>query len=265
MNFLVAWMLISISYAYGVPTAVSEAEAVQNPYGIELLVSGITNDSPAEKAGLKPGDRIVSISDTDNKIVNPKGSDVQNLVANSLGKQVNLEYIRGSEPATTTALNPVLGIVEGKAAIGISMDMVQIRKFGIIQSIGEGFLTTKEITIATVQSFYKLVRDIFLGKAQLNEVTGPIGIIGLVSDTMGFGFIYLLGLVAIISINLAVLNFIPFPALDGGRLLFIIIEAIKRSPINPKVVNALNTTGFVLLIVLMIAITWHDIARILFG
>ena len=93
-------------------------------------------------------------------------------------------------------------------------------------------------------------------------MTGPIGIVGLVGDAAHLGFIYVLSFTAFISINLAVINLLPFPALDGGRILFVIIEAIKRSPIKPKVANTLNTIGFGLLILLMLVITFHDILKI---
>ena len=96
---------------------------------------------------------------------------------------------------------------------------------------------------------------------------GPVGIVktGIVGSAIDFGFVYLLTLTAIISINLAIINLIPFPALDGGRLLFLFIEALKGSPISPRIANAANGVGFVLLILLMVLITYHDIVRPVVG
>lgn len=85
---------------------------------------------------------------------------------------------------------------------------------------------------------------------------------GLVGDAQTLGFIYLLSFTAFISINLAVINLVPFPALDGGRLLFLLIEKIKGSPISPKIANTLNYVGFGLLLLLMAFVTYHDIAKL---
>ena len=104
---------------------------------------------------------------------------------------------------------------------------------------------------------------IFSGQGEiLNQVTGPIGLATLVGTASALGFGYLLLFTAIISINLAILNLLPFPALDGGRLFFLLIEAIKGSPIRPKIVNTLNLLGFALLIILMLAVTYGDIVKI---
>ena len=97
----------------------------------------------------------------------------------------------------------------------------------------------------------------------MSSLSGPVGIVGVVGDAAKFGFIYLLSFTALISINLAVINLIPFPALDGGQLLFILIEKIKGSRINPKVANILNMIGFCLLMLLMVIITYHDIVKLL--
>jgi regulator of sigma E protease len=108
-----------------------------------------------------------------------------------------------------------------------------------------------------------LIHDGFTGHGNLSAVTGPIGIVGVVGDAAKFGFVYLLSFTALISINLAVINLIPFPALDGGRLLFLLIEKIKGSRINPKIANTANIIGFGLLMILMVVITYHDIVKLL--
>ena len=102
----------------------------------------------------------------------------------------------------------------------------------------------------------------FKGQADLNQVSGPVGIVGLVGDASQFGLVYLLGFTAFISLNLAVLNLIPFPALDGGRLLFVLIEGVTRKTIKPAVANTLNAVGFALLILLMIIVTVSDVIKL---
>jgi regulator of sigma E protease len=109
----------------------------------------------------------------------------------------------------------------------------------------------------------KLAWNALQFKANLSQVAGPVGIVSLVGEASSFGLTALLMFTALISLNLAIINVLPFPALDGGRLLFVIIEGIKGSPINSSYVHVLNTIGFSLLILLLAAVTWHDIARIM--
>ncbi|MDQ5962088.1 MAG: regulator of sigma protease [Patescibacteria group bacterium] len=118
------------------------------------------------------------------------------------------------------------------------------------------------MTKGTAVSLAVLVRDAFLGRADVNTLSGPVGIVGIVGDAADFGFVYLMSFTALISINLAIINLIPFPALDGGRLLFLLIEKIKGSRISPRISNTLNTVGFFILIALMLVVTYHDIVKL---
>ena len=102
-----------------------------------------------------------------------------------------------------------------------------------------------------------------LGQADFTQVAGPIGIVGLVGEASAFGFSALLMFTAFISLNLAVINLLPFPALDGGRLLFVGIEAITRRPMPVRATQIMNTVGFFILIALMVVVTWNDIARLI--
>jgi regulator of sigma E protease len=126
----------------------------------------------------------------------------------------------------------------------------------------EGAKTTWRLTEATVVGLGSFIASSFQGESDLSQVTGPVGIVGLVGDASQLGFIYLLSFTAFISINLAIINLIPFPALDGGRILFVIIESIIRRPIAPKIANTLNAIGFLLLIGLMLVVTANDILRL---
>ena len=115
----------------------------------------------------------------------------------------------------------------------------------------------------TVLGLFGLIADAVRGQGSLSSVTGPVGLVGIVGDAYEFGFSYLLSFTALISINLAVINLVPFPALDGGRILFLLVEKIKGSRINPKFFNLANIIGFGLLLLLMIVVTYHDIINLL--
>jgi regulator of sigma E protease len=107
-----------------------------------------------------------------------------------------------------------------------------------------------------------LIAGIFNGKSSLKSVTGPVGIASMVGDAAKLGFNYLLMFTAVISINLGIINIMPFPALDGGRILFVLIETIIRRPIRPSIANTINTIGFGLLMLLIVIVTYRDIAKL---
>ena len=104
--------------------------------------------------------------------------------------------------------------------------------------------------------------DALTFKADFSQVTGPVGIVGLVGDASALGFAYLVTFTAFISLNLAVINLLPFPALDGGRLVIVLLEALLRRPVNASVVRTLNRIGFILLLVLMAAVTYSDVLKL---
>ena len=124
--------------------------------------------------------------------------------------------------------------------------------------------TTGTYLNLTTVGLIDFISNVVQGKADMDQVSGPIGIVKYVGQAAQNGFAALLIFTGIISINLAVINFLPFPALDGGRLVFIIIEAIIRRPIKTVIFNTVNFIGFGLLILLMIFVTYHDIVKIFF-
>ncbi|OGG92796.1 hypothetical protein A2609_03315 [Candidatus Kaiserbacteria bacterium RIFOXYD1_FULL_47_14] len=121
---------------------------------------------------------------------------------------------------------------------------------------------TYDITVATSIGLAHFFSSIFTFSADLSQVAGPVGIVGVIGSASTQGLGYLLYLVAIISINLALINLIPIPALDGGRLLFVIIESIIRRPIKASIAQSVNAVGFLFLVLLMVVVTVHDIFKI---
>lgn len=260
-NFLFAWLLISLGFMIGLPTS-SEAGlgSVENP---RLVVTNVMPGSPAADAGLKAGDTIVSLaagvarlSDT---AVTPEG--VSQFVATHGSQEVLVEYARGVDSQVVRVL-PKAGVIADRPAIGIGMDTIGTLKLPVHKAVWHGLTTTLNLTRATVVGLGHFIADAFRGRSDLSQVTGPVGIVGLVGDASTLGFIYVLSFTAFISINLAVINLVPIPALDGGRLLFVIIEAIKRGPINAKFVYWTNAISFSLLILLMVVVTISDVLKL---
>lgn len=132
----------------------------------------------------------------------------------------------------------------------------------LVPALVKGAEITAHATTAIAAGLGHFFYGIVTFSADLSQIAGPVGIAGVVGDASLRGWGSLLSLTAIISINLALINLIPVPALDGGRLLFVIIESVIRRPIKPSIANAINAVGFVFLILLMLVVTAHDIFKI---
>ena len=266
-NIIFAWLIFSLSFMIGVPTPVDNSfgAVVKNPI---LTIVEVVPDSPAQKAGMKTGDKIESISLEDGNTLGPaslSGADlnpdnVSNFVDNSSG-EILVEVDRGDK-ILDFKLTPEAGIEKDRKIVGIGMDMVGTLTLPIYKAFYEGGKTTLQITYLTVAGVVNLVKGAAVGKADISEISGPVGIVGLVGDASRLGFAYLLTFTALISINLAIINLIPFPALDGGRILFVAIEGVTKKKINPKFAQTVNTVGFVILIALMLIVTYRDILKL---
>jgi regulator of sigma E protease len=259
-NVLFAWILFSLAFMIGIPTPVDNefGGEVKNP---SLTVISVLQNSPAKEAGLKSGDKIISISFGNEIPLEPTSPEiVSDFINKSIG-DIKLDIIRG-EKLIKFNIIPDESIIEDKRVIGISMDVVGELSLPPHKAVYEGAKVTARFTYLTVEGLYGLVKDAFKGEADMSQVTGPVGIVGLVGDASRLGFAYLVTFTALISINLAIINMIPFPALDGGRLLFVAIEGITKKPINPKFAMVVNTVGFGVLILLMIVVTYRDIVKL---
>jgi len=258
-NIIFAWILISVGSMVGLPTPVSEdPERIVNP---KLTIIQVSQLSPADRAGIKPGDVISTVSSEGNVLeeISPQG--VSNFIEAHSRDEIFFEINRG-EQGLEFALTPEEGIISGRSVVGVSMDMIGTLKLLPHEAFWEAGKTTVNLVGLISVGLFDFIKDAFTGQGGFSQITGPVGIVGLVGDVSQLGIIYLLSFTAFISINLAIINLLPFPALDGGRILFVIIEAIKGSPIKPQIANTLNGLGFVLLILLMVAVTINDIIKL---
>ncbi len=260
MNILFAWILISISLNIGFLTGIDD-QYKDKAENVSVIVLSVLKSSPSDLAGIKEGDKILSIEENKKVQEHLTVLEIQNLIAESTGA-LKITYERNSATGTASVIAKK-GVVEGKKAIGISMASVGTLKFSFFRSFYEGakftYFETKNIT----KGIYTFVVGLFMGQTgSLSEITGPVGIANMVGEARNIGFSYLLSFIATISINLAVLNAVPFPALDGGRVFFILIETIIRRKIKPTVANIINGIGFAVLIALMFFITYKDILRL---
>lgn len=260
MNVVFAWLLISISFMFGSLVPVGEGAAGYSDYIKEsrVILTSVLPNSPAEKVGLHQGDQLLSVDSLSGPDLS--ASRVTDYIRNSSAGPISLKYKRAGQIGELTVV-PEYNQTENKKVIGVYMENVGVVKLNPALALWEGVkltaLTFKQVAVGLGTFLVQAVR----GQADFSQVSGPVGIVGLVGDAATFGLAYFLGFVAFISLNLAVINLIPFPALDGGRVLFVIIEAIIRRPIKPVVANITNTIGFFILIGLMLIVTYRDIMK----
>lgn len=261
MNVLFAWLLFSFALGHGVLTSVSPETATENA---QLYILDVTPGSPAALAGI-PAGAVVTAMNRGGQILSPRSpEEFRQFVEESRNESVGVHYIYQGEEKSAQ-VSPAKGVLDeskDSVAVGVSLGLAEVQSLPLHRAIGEGFMMTVRGLRDIAAGLVSLISSAFVFNADLAGIAGPVGIVGLVGDASALGLSSLLMFTAFISLNLAVVNLLPFPALDGGRLLFVIIEAIKGSPIKAKVAYYANATGFIILILLMLAITYNDIARL---
>lgn len=274
MNLLFAYVLITGALIAGTPRALSDAE-LAGARSMELMVASVLPGSPAALAGLLPGDSIVRAEDAKGQwqAVTPSpslGTSVplpktfSTFINASQGSAVTLDIKRnGIEQKVNAAPKEGVAVNDPfRYALGVEVATIGVVPLSLGSALVEGASLTWSATKLTAVGLWHFFYGIFTLSADLSQVSGPIGIAGVVGAASLQGFGNLLSIMALISINLALINLIPVPALDGGRLLFVIIESVIRRPIKARVAHTLNMLGFVFLILLMVVVTAHDIFRI---
>lgn len=261
MNIVLAIFLFGLGHLIGLPTAIDESDISKYP-NASLKIVSVSSASPAAQAGILEGDSIISLKAADGKVFEniKKPSDFQTFVEAEKGKEITLILQRGSQEISvslTPRENPPLG----QGPTGVQLALVTNISSPWWRAPIDGFLTAIGLLWAIILVFFEIIKNIFsIGRVGV-DLVGPVGIFNLTGQAQTMGFIYLMQLTALLSLNLAFINAFPFPALDGGRALFLVIEKIKGSPISQKVQNIIHSVGFAVLILLMIVITYRDILR----
>lgn len=265
MNLVFAFVLITGALIAGTPRALSQDE-VAGAKNVELAVARVLPGAPAALAGLLPGDSILSAEDGHFVFSGSDPASFTEFVARGNGNTtIALSVRRGSGEEETLFARPEKGIIlsdPSRAALGVEVATIGVVPLSFGAAFTEGASLTWGATKLTAVGLWHFFYGVFTFSADLSQVAGPVGIAGVVGSSSAQGVGYLFSIMAIISINLALINLIPIPALDGGRLLFVIIESAIRRPIKPVIAQSINAVGFIFLILLMVVVTAHDIFKI---
>lgn len=259
MNMILA-LVIFICISYGnINVSVDDpvyGNRVTNP---ELVVLDVAPNSPASMAGIVPGVIIKKIETRKDSIVPTTATSAIDFFSKYKDEAFTITYTNPSGSLASTTIASVYGIVPDKKVIGVSLESAGIVRTTIFEAISLGYQRTYNMTLMTFEGLSSLVSSIGKGESVLQSLSGPVGIAKIVGETSEYGYVAVLTLVAVLSINLAIFNILPLPALDGGRMVIVILEAISRKKVPFKFYSITNAVGFILLILLLLVVTAHDL------
>lgn len=254
-NFVFAALILAIGYNFGLPRMISDYSKV---HGVavknQVVIVEAKEDLLASELGLKRGDVLLSIEGQKFADIN----EFKKLLANFRNQKVELKIKRTNEIKIYQTILPD----KEEEILGVYLVENPIYKFGFLKSLWIGIRETVQLIVYIAVSIYFLVKNLIITGKVAEFAAGPVGIYYIASGVSKLGIIYILQFMALISINLGLINLLPIPALDGGRITFNLLEGIRGKALNPRIENTVHTIGFIFLIILIILIFYRDILRI---
>ena len=214
--------------------------------GVSTTIDSFSDNSPAKEVGIEVGDTIISINGTQID----EWEDVTSDIIGSEGNAISLEVERKGEVKTFSVV-PEFNEEADRYLIGVTPKTT----VNPIKAFTNSFVMLYKYLGLT----FEVIGGMFTGEYGLDALSGPIGATAVLNEVLPQGFIYVLNIAAAISVSLGLFNLLPIPALDGSRILVVIVEMIKGSPVNKKVENFINMGGFVFMILLAVVIAFKDI------
>ena len=242
-NFILAFFIyLLIGLMNGVPT-------------YEPIITEVVENDPAAQAGMQAGDKVTAI---DGQVVE-KWQDLAAIVQESAGETIQVTVERSGQ--TENLIMQVKEItVEGKQYGQIGVKYESPREFNPLKTVVYSAQSVYDMTTR----IFELLGDLVTGQLSIDALSGPVGIYKVTEEVAKDGIIYLMNFAAMLSINLGIMNLLPLPALDGGRLLFFGYEAARGKPLDRQKEGMVHFVGIVLLMILMVVVTWNDIQRFFF-
>lgn len=258
MNLLAAVLIFTVLAFVGMPQIIDKQFTVKRDSKIsrqEVFAGSVAKNSPAEKIGLQVGDRIVGVNEVKINSVN----QMQQVTESLAGQPVNVTYKRDG---TTSTKNTTLRDDKENGNFGVSLaEQTLVRSTWSAPIVGIG--TTVQFTVETFKGIFVALGNLLTGQGQKasQSVTGPVGIVVILNDLANQGFIFVLFLIGVISVSLAVMNLLPIPALDGGRLFVMSLFKVIKKPLTKDLEEKIHGTGMIVLLALGLLITVVDIKR----
>ncbi len=255
MNLFLAAVLLSAGFMIGLPSIIDEnISSSARVRESSLTVMTVVEGSPAATAGITQGDTIVSI----NGQIFGNAQEARAFISQQAEDGISVVVETGEGTAVTHELTSAYLPEAQVNGIGIGLVQTGLVAYPFFEAIGQGIAATIAFTGEVVGAFAGLIGNLLTGKGLGVDLSGPVGIAVITGKVAALGFVYLLQFTALLSINLAVINVLPFPALDGGRVLFLLIEKLRGRAVNERIEIAAHNLGFILLMVLVVLVTYKD-------
>ena len=262
MNWLLAFFIFFILAKSSMLASASDPQYASQITNPKLIIESVNKNGPAYHAGIREGYEITQIV-ANGKTANLKDSNtVRDFLVANIDADIKIKWTNGNDKGDSVVTG-VYGINKDKKAIGIAFDVLGNLKLDFVDSFKYALKRVYVYTVETFGGLAELGRGIMTANRDtLNGVSGPVGIAKIVGQQAAHGSLADVALLAaILSINLAVFNLLPFPALDGGRIIMVIYEAIMKKKIKHSVASAINGVGFMALILLLVVVTINDIFK----
>lgn len=254
-NIVLAVVLYTASFSIGFLGDPHDFPQSVSASSVQVLFTDVHVNTPAASAGLLAGDTVVSVSSKGAQYVPKNATEFSQYVQEHDGAEIAVRVVRGGKEMDVVVV-PRKAEGAASASIGVTIAEAAHIRLGFFDSLALGFSTT----LKEFAGIFSSLGVLFSGG--LGNVAGPVGIAGIAGVAYAFGFGSFLSFMALISVNLAVINLLPFPALDGGRFILECFSKNGVSRIPEKVISAVNKFGFMLLILIMVYVTYKDIAKI---
>lgn len=256
MNWLLAFSLFVAVFTIGTKAVVEDLPAGALVRDKSVRIVMVLPGAPADRAGFQPDDVVLAIAGE-----TPKNyEDARNLITAQAEKEFLVRVRRDNQDMEFRVKSEYIKQVD-RLALGVGLADVGHVSFPFWKSFQVAGLVTFGYTKAVVLTFADIFKDLFAGRPVAEEVSGPVGIAVMTGRVAQQGIVPLLQFAAILSVNLAVLNFLPIPALDGGRVLFLLIEKVRRRPMSRVLEAAIHNIAFLILVLLILLVTARDISR----
>lgn len=252
MNIAFTVFVFTIGFSVGMPQSIDGLSSGADVRDYRIQIIGIVPDTPAAQGGLQMGDIIERIEGTDFDSI----TAIQEFVGSREGEELAVEIKRG-EQELTLPIAPSIRDENKSATFGIELMAIGTVSYPPHVAFYEAIRTT----IALIQTIFQTLGSA-IRSLQFDGFVGPVGIAKHTAQAATLGFSYLLNLMALISLSLGIFNVLPIPALDGGRILFALIEGLRRRAIRPEIENAIHLVGFVILLGLLVLVTARDIGNL---
>lgn len=255
-NIVIAWMLFSVGAAIGTPQMGEPQD------GVPVSIVSISPDSPAARAGLRFGDKIFELRADNISLRVETEQQVRDFIDTHRGREIVLMVRRGNDTKEIHA-SPRTNPPTGEGSLGIGMGRLITVAVPWYWAPVAGAQEVGYSVVFLMVSIGGIFKELFVhGSGSLGEISGPVGIYFFSRDLSSLGVVYILRFIGMLSVNLAVFNVLPIPALDGGRIFFLLVEKVRRVRMNPVVENYAHTAGFLALLLLMVLVTYYDIVKL---